>query len=242
MLRTLLCIGLFAALAGAQSPSVIAVPVSHTVTLEADQVDFTISLTAPLSTTVAQVKQALNAAGLPNPTVVATGLGSPLLGISYGGSTGTVPLAPYLLLQFSATASVPPFSATTVAQGLEALRQHPAAPLSSLTYTAAFSVSAPALEAARQAALPRMMDDARKSAQSIAAATGLKLGAVRSLSEGGNVGAVLGQAAYIYNPVGVLSATLRSGDFSSLLVTPRPVTANSSTIARFNLTVTFSTQ
>src|ERR1039458_5614999 len=54
----------------AQTPDGINAPASRTVTLTADEATFTIAVAATLDSTQAQVKQAIENAGLPNPTVV----------------------------------------------------------------------------------------------------------------------------------------------------------------------------
>ena len=61
--------------ATAQTLDGINAPVSRTVTIPADEAAFTIIAAGSLDSTPQQVKQALQNAGLPNPTVVAIGLG-----------------------------------------------------------------------------------------------------------------------------------------------------------------------
>ena len=91
---------LFAALswvAAAQTPDGISAPASRTLALTADEADFTITVAATLDSTEQQVKQALQSAGLPNPTVVATGLGQ---------DTSTYPPGAAQIL-YSATVAIP---------------------------------------------------------------------------------------------------------------------------------------
>ena len=75
MKKRFLLFTVLSCVAAAQTPDGINAPVSRTVTLTADEAAFTISIAATLDSTQQQVKQALQNAGLPNPTVVATGLG-----------------------------------------------------------------------------------------------------------------------------------------------------------------------
>ena len=65
--------------ATAQTLDGINAPVSRTVTIPADEAAFTIIAAGSLDSTPQQVKQALQNAGLPNPTVVAIGFGPGLL-------------------------------------------------------------------------------------------------------------------------------------------------------------------
>lgn len=52
-----------------------------------------------------------------------------------------------------------------------------------MQYTAALNASQATVDAARQTLLPQLFADAQKKAQSIAAAAGLKLGGIKSVSE-----------------------------------------------------------
>jgi hypothetical protein len=166
--------------AAAQTLDGINAPVTRTVTLTADEAAFAISAAASLDATQQQVKEALENAGLPNPTVVATGLAG----------------AGQML--YSATVTIPAASAIDTAKSLEVLRAHLTAPLQGFQYSVSFNPSQAAVEAMRKVVLPQMMDDARKLGQSLAAATGVKLGAIRSISDSaGVVGAVSGSFSAI---------------------------------------------
>jgi uncharacterized protein YggE len=59
----------------------------------------------------------------------------------------------------------------------------------------------------RQVVTPQLLDDSRKLAQSLAAAAGVKLGAIRSISD----------SAGIVGGIGVPTAAARNGDFSAIL-------------------------
>jgi hypothetical protein len=194
--------------APAQMPDGINAPASRTVTLAADEAAFTIVAAASLDSTQQQVKQALQNAGLPNPTVVATGLGP--------DSSTNPPVAVQIL--YSATVAIPAGSALDTAKNLEALRTHLPPPLQNLEYSVAFNPSQATVEAMRQVVMPQLLDESRKSAQSLAAASGVKLGAIRSISDSagvgvpGNIVAVfrLGTFSTLTQYVGVLSGTLAS--------------------------------
>src|ERR1019366_3582012 len=90
---------------------------------------------------------------------------------------------------------------------------------------------------ARQAVVPLLLDDARRLAQSLAVAAGVKVGAIRSISDSAAI-----SAAFLLVP----AAAERNGDFSRLLA-PYPVLAGnltslpSSAQYTFSLSVVFAT-
>lgn len=182
-------------LALAQASDGISVPVSRVVSLSADEASFTLVIAAGLDSTAQQVKQALQTAGLPNPTVVATGLGS--------GASAWFDVGAQIL--YSATAAIPAGSALDTAKTIDKLRTNPPAPLTSLQYSVAFNPSQAAVDAARQATIPLLLEDARKAAQTVAAAAGVKVGAIRSISDAAGL--------FLYVP----TAVERNGDFSQTL-------------------------
>ena len=79
----------------------------------------------------------------------------------------------------------------------------------------------------RQTILPQLMEESRKAAQTLAAAAGIKLGAVRTVSDSGG--------AY-----GLVFAS-RVGDFSSLLLGYPSALLSSGTQYTFYLNVVFAT-
>jgi hypothetical protein len=201
--------------AAAQTLDGINAPVSRTVRLTADEATFTIAVASTLDSTQSQVKQALENAGLPNPSVVATGLGP--------DSSGAAQLL------YSATVAIPAGSAVDAAKRLEKLRTRLTAPLQSLQYSVAVNPSQATVDAMRQVVLPQLLDDSRSFAQSLAAATGVKVGAIRS------VGDSAGTAA------GALVPALRIGDFSGLIGIFDPLTSlPSSTQYTFYVNVVFA--
>jgi hypothetical protein len=209
--------------ATAQTLEGISAPASRTVTLTADEAAFTITVAATLDSTQQQVKQALQNAGLPNPTVVATGLGQDVSPYFAGA----------VQMLYSATVALPAGSAMDTAKGLEALRTHLPAPLQSLQYSVAFNPSQTTVDAMRQVVMPQLLDDSRKLAQSLAAATGVKLGAIRAIGDSAGVYAVL-----------VPTPVLRVGDFSALqsgVLPGIPSPLPSSTQVTFSLNVVFAT-
>ena len=185
----------------AQTLDGINAPASRTVTLTADEAAFAISVAATLDSTQAQVKQALQNAGLPNPTVVATGLGQDSSTYPPGGAQ----------ILYSATVTIAAGSVMDAAKGLETLRTHLQAPLQNLQYSVAVNPSQATVDAMRQTVMPQLLDDSRNLAQSLAAATGVKVGAIRSISD--SAGAVGG--VYL-----APTAVLRSGDFSVITGLP----------------------
>jgi hypothetical protein len=213
----LFLIPVFSCVATAQTFEGISAPASRTVTLAADEAAFTLTVAASLDSTQQQVKQALQDAGLPNPTVVATGLGQ---------NTSQYFSGPVQIL-YSATVVIPAGAAMDTAKSLEALRTHLPDPLQSLQYSVAFNPSQATVDAMRQVVMPQLLDESRKLAQSLAAATGVKLGAIRSIGDSAGVYAVL-----------VPTPVLRLGDFLlGTLSSPLP----SSTQVTFSLNVVFAT-
>lgn len=224
----LLPIFVLTTVATAQTLDGINAPASRTVSLPADEATFTIAVAATLDSTQAQVKQALQNAGLPNPTVVATGLGQ-------GASTyPPTDLSGTAQITYSATATVAAGSALDTAKSLESLRITLPAPLKSLQYSVLLNPSQATVDAMRQVVLPQLLDDARKLAQSLAASSGVKLGAIRA------VGDSVGVYAFL-NP----AAVSRNGDFSKAIgnrlgsgvLIPIP----SSTQYTFGINVVFAT-
>jgi hypothetical protein len=209
---------LLSAVATGQTLDGINAPVSRTVTIPADEAAITIVAAGSLDSTPQQVKQALQNAGLPNPTVVAIGLGQDSSGYPPGPAQ----------VFYSATVTIAAGSAINTANSLERLRTHLPAPIQNLQYSVAFNASPDKVDAMRQTVLPQLMDESRKLAQSLAAAAGVKLGAVRAVSDAG------GTYAYL--------AASRIGDFSSLLLGyPSALLPSSGTQYTFYLNVVFAT-
>src|SRR5438045_715989 len=136
-----------------------------------DEAAFTIVAGGDLDSTQQQVKQALADGGMPNPTVVATGLGQDDSRYSLGAAR----------ISYVATVTIAGGSATDAAKRLEALRTHLPDSLKSLQYSVAFQVSQAAVDSAWRVVLPQMLADAQKQAQSLAAVAGVKLGPIRSI-------------------------------------------------------------
>jgi len=211
VLFTVLCCA-----AAAQTLDGINAPVSRTVTIPADEAAFTIIAAGSLDSTPQQVKEALQNAGLPNPTVVAIGLGQ---------DSRYPPGAAQLF--YSATVTIAAGSAIDTANRLETLRTHLTPPLQNLQYSVAFNASQAKVDAMRQTVLPQLMEESRKAAQSLAAVAGVKLGAVRAVSDAGGV-------------YGLVAAS-RIGDFSSLLLGYPSALGSSGTQYTFYLNVVFAT-
>jgi hypothetical protein len=213
----LVLIPVLTCVAAAQTLDGISAPVSRTVTLTADEAAFTITVAATLDSTQQQVKQALQSAGLPNPTVVATGLGQATP--EWFNPAGTVQIL------YSATATIAAGSAMDTAKLLETLRTHLPDPLQSLQYSVAFNPSQATVDAMRQLVLPQMLDESRNLAQSLAAVSGVKLGAIRSIGDSAGV-----------------SAGYRIGTFAALVYDPMtPASLPSGTQYTYSLSVIFAT-
>jgi hypothetical protein len=227
-MRSLLLLAALSCAATAQTFDGINAPASRTVTLAADEATFTIAVAAGLDSTQQQVKQALQNAGLPNPTVVATGL----------GQVASQWFATPVQMLYSATATIAAGSAIDTAKNLEGLRTSPPDPLQSLQYSVTFNPSQAKIDAMRQTVMPQLVDDSRRLAQSLASAAGVKLGVIRSISDSPGAG----RAVYAY----VSTGAQRSGDFSQILRVfdpatgvPFPGTPSSSQVT-FSINVVFA--
>ena len=200
-MRTLLFSLLFASQCHAQALSGIHAQAIRNVNIPADEASFNISVAAKLDSTAKQVKEALQNAGAPNPTVVATSIGGqnrePLLG---GGPE----------IAYSATFTVPAASAGEVARGLLNLSTHLTAPLTALLLNVTYAASETKVAEVRQSVLPELREEALKTAQGLAKASGVTLGRLRAANE---------------NPAGGVYLAARNGDFSSItgFLSPFPI-------------------
>ncbi|MEO8596545.1 MAG: hypothetical protein ABI759_24720 [Candidatus Solibacter sp.] len=198
----------------AQGAEGIHAPASRSITLPVEEAKFQVMISASLETTAQQVKRSLQEAGAPDPTVVLIALGP-----SFERVSGP-PLA-----TFSATFTIAAGASTTLVKSLVDLRGHLAAPLVSLNFGVSYGAAAATVEAARQAMLPQLVEASHATAQMLAAASGVKLGAIRATNEGG---AVYANASRVGAIIG--------GDFSGLIQT-QP----SSTKYTFSLELVFAT-
>ena len=139
-MKSLLLLAALSCAAIAQTFDGINAPASRTVTLAADEATFTITVAAGLDSTQQQVKQALQNAGLPNPTVVATGLGQ---------VTSQWFASPVQML-YSATATIAAGSAIDTAKNLESLRTSPPILSRACSTSVTFNPSQAKIEAMRQ--------------------------------------------------------------------------------------------
>jgi len=197
----------------AQAVDGIHAPASRQVLLPVEEAQFQVSVSTALDTTAQQVKRLMQDAGAPGATVVLLAIG-PGSDYRLGSFSSASPLSalsaaatPPPVAIFSATFTVPVGAAVTVAKALVDLRSQLAPPFASLSFGVTYSASAAAVEAARLSLLPKLVEEARKSAQSLAAAAGVKLGAIRGVNEGGG----------IYDYLGAVPEQ-RSGDFSLVRV------------------------
>lgn len=199
-MKTLLVSLMFGGLCHAQALSGIHAPATRNVNIPADEASFNVTVTAILDSTAKQVKEALQAAGAPNPTVVA---------ISVGPSrTGRIVGSPEVF--YSATFTLPAASAAEVAKGLLNLSTHLREPLTGLQLSVTYAASEAKVQEVRQTVLPQLREEALKAAQTMAAAAGVKLGRLRGANE---------------NPAGGVYLAARNGDFSSItgFISPFPL-------------------
>jgi uncharacterized protein YggE len=212
-MRQLLLVPIFACIASAQFANGLSASGSRTVTFTADEAAFTMVATTNLDGTGQQVKQALQSAGLPNPTVVT---------VAAGGDPSTVPQLAEAVIFYQITVTIPAASAKDAAKSLEALRAKLPATLKSLQYSVAFNASQATVDAMRQVVLPQLVAEAQKNAQSLADAAGVKLGPIKSIGDS------TGGAVYA------------SGDFSSLIIGSPPFNGSAGTQYTFFVNVVFA--
>ncbi len=160
----------------AQLTDGVATSVSRTVTLTADTADFSILAAADLDTTQQQITQIFLDAGVSSLAFSGTALTQ-----TYDYSTNPPLTQTQVIYQF--TFSVPAAGLKGAAKIMETLRTTPPALLKGLQYSASLNASPATVDAIRQTLLPQLFAEAQKKAQTLAAAAGLKLGAVRGVSE-----------------------------------------------------------
>ena len=167
---------LSAFIASAQVADGIATSVNRTVTLTADEADFSVVAGASLDTTQQQITQVLLDAGFTGVSLSGTTLGQ-----NYDYSSNPANAQTQVLYQFAF--SVPANGLKDAASKMETLRANPPALLKSLQYAAILNANQSTVDAMRQTLLPQIIAEAQKKAQTLAAAAGLKLGAVKGVTE-----------------------------------------------------------
>jgi uncharacterized protein YggE len=160
----------------AQLTDGVATSVTRTVTLTADEADFTIVAGASLDTTQQQIAQVFVDAGI-------TGLTNSGTSISQNYDYSTNPYTVQTLVVYQFTFSVPAAGLKDAAKIMEALRTKPPDLLKTFQYSAALNASQATVDAMRLTLLPQLFADAQRKAQTLANAAGVKLGAVKGVSE-----------------------------------------------------------
>lgn len=173
-MRLVALIFIVAAAAAAQPADGLTVSVSRTVTVVPDQAEFSVVVTAALDTTAAQVLQAFQDLGIPNPQVS---------GVVVAASGYPQPPAAESQVYYMVTFITAPSALIDVSKKLDAFRAGPPAGFAALQYSAGLTASTAALTAAHDATLPKLLDDARIRAQTLAAASGLKVGAIGGIAD-----------------------------------------------------------
>jgi uncharacterized protein YggE len=209
---------LFAAAAFGQVADGLTVSVSRAVTVPPDEADFTVMLTTSLDTTLSQVTQALQDLGVSNPVVTVVVVGS---------NTYAYPQTPDSQLYYMVTFTTAPGAMVSVSKKLDAFRASPPAGFLAAQYTATLNAGSAAVAAAHDATLPKLLADAQSRAGTLAAAAGLKVGAIMGVSE-------FSSAVYGYS---VPAAYITSGVLSS-----SNTTGTSGTQYTFSATVKFAAQ
>src|SRR5664280_1881452 len=194
---------LSACAAFAQVTDGLSTSVTRTVTLTADQADFSIAAGAGLDTNQQQIAQIFANAGI-------SGLSNAGTALSQNYDYSTNPPGTQTLVLYQFTFSVPAAGLKDAAKIMETLRTKPPDLLKGFQYSAALNASQSTVDAMRQTLLPQLFADAQKKAQTLAAAAGLKLGGVRGVSESvyasGNIGvSYIGSS--ISSTTGIVSST-----------------------------------
>ena len=197
-MRTFSLILLFCAAACAQAIDGLNVSVNRTVTLPSDEAAFTVLVSGALDITADQALQVLQTAGLQNLSVTGTGL----------GQTYSYPEPAAVQVVYQVNFTVAAAALKDAGKKLEALRLAPPQPLSGLQYNATVNTSAAAIESSRQTVLPQLLAEAQKKAQFLATSAGVKLGAIKGVSESS-------YAAYGYVSGWLASPQIVSGSFSN---------------------------
>jgi hypothetical protein len=209
-MRWILSILALAASAFAQSGA-ITVTVRRPAVLQADQIDAYITLLTPLTVTQTQAADFLQGAGLPG-RLISAGRGQTLTGVGIydPGSFAFIQPDPTFSYTFLHTATGTDLK--EMARKLADLRATKSALVRGIGYSYALSVSQRTIDEVFARSLQDLVGDAKKKADVLASAGGLRVGAVKSIAEGQAVAAV-GAAG-----VGLagIPAT-RNGDFSALL-------------------------
>jgi uncharacterized protein YggE len=160
----------------AQLADGVATSVTRTVTLTADEADFTIVAGASLDTTQQQIAQVFVDAGI-------TGLTNSGTSLTQNYDYSTNPYTVLTLVVYQFTFSVPAAGLKDAAKIMEALRTKPPDLLKTFQYSAALNASQATVDAMRLTLLPQLFADAQRKAQTLANAAGIKLGAVKGVSE-----------------------------------------------------------
>jgi len=178
----------------------LTVSVSRTVAVAADEADFAALVSASLDTTQSQVTQAFQDLGVSNMVVTAVVVGANLY--AYPPVTDSQ-------LSFLVTFTTPPGAMVGISKKLDAFRANLPPGFTALQYSASLSASTAAVTAAHDDTLPKLMSDAQARAETLARASGLKVGAICGVSE-------FTYAAYVYSGVGsAISSSVLSGSNSS---------------------------
>lgn len=179
-MRHLALILVFAFAACAQVTDGIITTVTRTVNIAPDEADFVVAAATTLDTTLQQLTQVFHDAGIQNLQVANVAAG-------VNGNSYPPVVDSQLFYQISFTTA--PAAMKDFAKKLDTLRGSLPSGITAMQYAAALNASQSAVDAAHQAALPQLLQDARSKAQALATAAGLKVGAITGVTES-NYGAV----------------------------------------------------
>jgi uncharacterized protein YggE len=152
----------------------ISASASRTVTLAPDEASISVLVSTGLGVTRQQVADALQTAGFSGAVLVAVAASQPDYGYPQQEAT-------QVAYQFAIT--LPTADLKDINQKLEAFRAGKPESILAVRYQSILRSSDAAVEDARQRLIAPLLADARKRAQSLAAAAGLSLGAIVGVSD-----------------------------------------------------------
>jgi uncharacterized protein YggE len=165
---------LFASTAIAQTGDGLMTSATRTVNITPDQAEFVTVVTTGLDAAQSDVIQAFRKIGIQNLTVVA---------VAAGPNTNVYPQPDSSQLYYGISFTVAPDALKDFSKRLDSLKAAPSDPITTVQFSAVLTASPAAVQSAHQAVLPQLLSDARTQAQALAAAAGLKVGAIQGLSE-----------------------------------------------------------
>lgn len=154
---------------------------SRTVTLVADQATLRVAVSAAMDLPQVQALESLAGLGITANDLVSVSTSNPARRVILPGP-GPVPVLPSML-QYEFETTLPGERLKDTLDRLEALRRNLPRGIREVSYSMVAGASERALEQLRQRLLPELLEEARKRAETLARAAGVRLGAIRSVND-----------------------------------------------------------